>query len=114
MAEMGRYCKAYLARDLRRFPGWSPDLSRLRAGTGRVDGREGAEVRTELADDDILYLQENFTVTDGILLDQDVVFAEVSDAWIAFCTDTLQFRVPVEELEPEEPAAESPAAAEHV
>ena len=98
MPEMGRYCKAYLVRDLRQFPGWAPNLANLRPGTRVVDGREATEARTALEDDDILYLQENFTVTDGIFLDENVVFANVTDDWIMFCTDTLDFHVPVDEM----------------
>jgi hypothetical protein len=99
MAEMGRYCKAYLVKDLSQFAGWSPDLSNLHSETRYEDGREVTEVRTELKDDDILYLQEDLRVTDGIFLDENVVFSDVTPEWTAFCTETLEFRVPVEELE---------------
>lgn len=113
MPEMGRYCKAYLVRDLRQFPGWSPDLASLRPVTRVVDGREMTEARTQLEDDDILYLQENYTVTDGIFLDENVVFADVTDEWRVFCTETLDFRIP-EEVEGDASAAESGAPVSEV
>jgi len=30
MAEMGKYCKAYLAKDFRQFKGWTENLENLR------------------------------------------------------------------------------------
>lgn len=94
MALMGSYCRAYHARDLAAFSGWRPNLAQLRA--------EGSAPRAALADDDILYLQEDFGVTDGIFLDENVVFADAGPEWRAFCTGALGF----------EPAAEpEPAAA---
>ena len=96
MAEMGKYCKAYLAQDFRKYSGWNEKLDNLRQEEAE-DGKE-AEQRTELKDDDILYLQETYIVTDGIFLDENIIFDEVTDEWKAFCTDTLQFEIP--EYEP--------------
>lgn len=94
MAEMGRYCKAYLAKDFRAFPGWAENAAALRSERQEVDGREVEVERTELKDDDILYLQENLVVTDGIFKDENVVFDQVTPEWQAFCTEVLQFEVP--------------------
>lgn len=96
MAEMGSYCKAYYVRDLAAFPGWNPDASRLRPGTQEVNGDEVEVPRTALADEDILFLQENFAVTDGIFIDENVVFAPAGDDWAAFCTGALEFAVPAD------------------
>ena len=95
MAEMGKYCKAYLAKDFRKYSGWKENLDNLRQEDSD-DGKE-AEKRTELKDDDILYLQETYIVTDGIFLDENIVFDDVNDEWKAFCTDTLEFEIPVYE-----------------
>ncbi len=93
MARMGSYCRAYHARDFAAFPGWSPDAAQLRGAAGRA-----------LAGDDILYLQEDFGVTDGIFLDENVVFADAGPEWRAFCTGPLGF-APAAEPEPEPAAA---------
>lgn len=78
MAEMGAYCKAYPAARLREFPGWS-----------------AAPVRDEgIADDDVLYLHDDFTVSRGIFKDERVVYADASDAWRGFCTTALRFCIP--------------------
>ena len=66
MAEMGNYCKAYEAKELRRYPAWSEKVEILRPETKEVDGEEVEVPRTELKDDDILYIQETYIVTDGI------------------------------------------------
>lgn len=92
MALMGSYCRAYYARDFAAFDGWRPDPAQLRAGG------------PALADDDILYLQEDFGVTDGIFLDENVVFADAGPEWRAFCTGALGFE-PAAEPEPSAAAA---------
>ena len=35
-------------------------------------------VGRQLTENDFLYLQENFQVTDGIFIDENIVFAEVT------------------------------------
>jgi hypothetical protein len=85
MAEMGKYCKAYLAKQFREYPGWSEKKE--------VDGKE-VEVDRELNDDSILYLQENYIVTDGIFKDQNIIFDNVTDEWKDYCHNTLAFEIP--------------------
>lgn len=102
MAEMGNYCKAYLAKQFREYDGWKEDTSDLRTETREVDGKEEEVQREEIGDDDILYLQENYVVTDGIFKDENIVFDDVTDAWKSFCHDTLDFEIPEYEV-PEVP-----------
>jgi hypothetical protein len=99
VVEMGRYCKAYLVRDLRRYPGWREDPGALRPGTEERDGEEVAVERTALDDDDILYLQEDYVVTDGIFKDEHVVFSDVTDEWKRFCHEALGFELPAYETQ---------------
>lgn len=93
MAEMGRYCKAYLASDLKKFPNWAPNLENLRQPEAEKPGEE-PEKRTELDDDDIVYIQENLVVTDGIFKDENVLFEDESEEWRTFCETTLEFEIP--------------------
>lgn len=104
MARMGSYCKAFHARDLAAFPGWRPDPAVLRPAD------DGEPPRAGLRDDDILYLQEDFTVTDGIFLDENVVFAGGGPEWRTFCEQALGFAVPAD-LADDEDAAPAEAAA---
>lgn len=93
MPSMGRYCKAYLASRFRDFPGWQENIGALREPEPG-DAAAASEPRTELKPDDILYLQENYAVTDGIFLDEHVVFVSDAPEWKEFCAKVLEFAVP--------------------
>lgn len=58
-----------------------------------VDG-EIVEVERELDDSEYLYLQENFTVTDSIFLDENIIFSDVTPAWIDYCRNVLKAPFP--------------------
>jgi hypothetical protein len=106
--EQGNYCKAYLAKQFREFPGWSENKANLRKEKQEVGGKE-VEVEREIDDDSILYLQENYVVTDDIFKDEYIIFDHVTDEWKQFCHQQLGFEIPV--YEPIEiPRAEEPAA----
>lgn len=105
MAEMGKYCKAYMAQDLRKFSGWSENLDNLRQADD-VDGGSTAR-RTALGDEDILYLQENYTVTDGIFIDENIIFDKVTDEWKDFCSNGLESPFVIPTYEPIEVEAEA-------
>ena len=112
MAEMGKYCKAYLAKDFRQYPDWEENLDNLRKETEYKDGEEKEIERDELKDDDILYLQENYVVTDGIMKDEYIIFDKVTDVWKEFCTKELEFEIPVYEPIEIKPAESEEKAAE--
>jgi hypothetical protein len=110
MAVMGKYCKAYLAKQLREYQGWSENAANVRKEKKDVDGKE-VEVERTLDDDSILYIQENYVVTDGIFKDQNIIFDNVTDDWKQFCHEKLAFEIPVYEpieIQRAEPA-EAPA-----
>jgi hypothetical protein len=75
MGKMGQYCKAYPLEAMRQFSGW----------------RENGDPRD---DDHIVYVQESYVVTDGIFIDENIVFDEVTDEWKEFCHNTLNFELP--------------------
>lgn len=108
MPEMSDYCKAYLAKDLRAFPGWTEDTSNLRKETRELEGKEVEEQRQAIDDEDILYLHDSYIVTDDVFNDEHVVFSDVTDEWKTFCHDTLEFEVPEYEV-PVIPEAEETA-----
>jgi ankyrin repeat protein len=76
------YAKAYLLGALRAFPGWTEQSA-------------GSQPR---ADDLVVFLHHDLTVTESIWPGEDVVFhpadAAVTARWKEFCRDTLAFRVP--------------------
>ncbi|MUG96474.1 hypothetical protein F7734_30675 [Scytonema sp. UIC 10036] len=96
MATMGKYCKAYSLKKLREFSQWTERAENTRKEKQLVDGKE-VEERRLLTDDDFLYLQENYVVTDGIFKDENIIFDNVTPEWKEFCHKTLAFEIPVYE-----------------
>lgn len=96
MARMGKYCKAYSIKKLRQFEQWTENLENTRKEKQEIDGKE-VEVKRVLTDDDFLYLQEDYVVTDGIYKDENIIFDNVTPEWKEFCHQTLEFEIPVYE-----------------
>lgn len=88
MREIGGYCKAYLVDDCRKYPQWVEVVAPVEA--------EAANGDQKLSDDDLLFLHENFKLTRGIYMNEDIVFDRVTPEWIEFCTNTLNFKPPSE------------------
>lgn len=93
MATMGKYCKAYPIERFREFSGWTEKAENARKEKETVDGQE-IETPRELTEDDFLYLQENYVVTDGIFKDENIIFDDVTPEWIEYCQQTLAFEIP--------------------
>ncbi len=93
MAEMGKYCKAYVLPRLRQFAGWSENSANARKEERKVDGKD-VLVPRPLTDEDHLYVQENLVVTDGIFIDENVIFDKITPEWEEFCKNELQFDPP--------------------
>jgi hypothetical protein len=96
MTKMGKYCKAYPINRLREYQRWiemKENFQKEKSITERKDG----EVDDQVAEKSHLYLQENYVVTDGIFIDEHIIFDQVTPEWIDFCKNTLKFEVPVYE-----------------
>jgi hypothetical protein len=76
MADIGRYCKAYLLSNIRQFPEWENDKA------------------SAMADDAIIYLQEDYSVTEDVFMDEKILFDGGGESWKEFCVNELQFSVP--------------------
>lgn len=85
MATMGRYCKAYPISSVRAFDQWN-EKSDKHSNTVSNPAAEDTPTHEEC-----VFLQENYTVTDGIFLDSHIVFGEVTDRWKEFCRSILGF-----------------------
>lgn len=96
MATMGKYCKAYPLKQFRAFNQWTERTENTRKEKQEIDGQE-VEVERKLTDDAFLYLQENYVVTDGIFIDENIIFDDVTQEWQDFCKTTLKFEIPVYE-----------------
>src|SRR5262245_54931498 len=89
-----KYCKAYLLKDLRQFSSWSE------LGGDRKDhknGQEADEPGGEVTGEDrIVFIHEDFTVTESLWRNENVIFNQVNSEWQEFCANTLKFKVPDE------------------
>ena len=85
MSRMGNYCKAYMIPSLRKFSGWTENSENARKENGSP---------RQLSEADFLYLQENYAVTDGIFIDENIIFNNITPEWIEFCKKVLKFEVP--------------------
>jgi len=86
------YAQAFLLGELRKFSDWH-------------------EEKNELTDDDVVFLQQDFTVTELIWPGENVIFNRVTPEWKDFCTHKLRFKVPDDfDLIASNPAARSAEA----
>lgn len=93
-----KYCKAYYLKDLREYSGWT---------------EKRQEQESELTNEDVVYLWDDFIVVRSPVLPGGVIFDDVTPQWQEFCKTTLHFEIP-EDLryayEQEEEKAETPEA----
>jgi hypothetical protein len=97
MTILGKYCQAYPLHRLRQFSGWNEKAENARTIRKEVDGDVVEEVRN-LTDEDYVYVQVNYTVTDGIFVDENIIFNDVTPEWIEFCENVLKRREAVNQV----------------
>ena len=85
------YCKAYYLEELRRFPQWTESRINWKEKTD-FDSDETDE--KDFADSDVVFIHQDFTVTESMWHDENVIFNQVTPEWEAFCANMLQFKVP--------------------
>lgn len=98
MSILGKYCRAYPLYQLRQFPGWVERADGARKIRTEVDGEMVEKLRV-LTDEDYVYVQMNYTVTDGIFIGENVIFSNVTPEWIEFCHNVLGHRRHIAEAE---------------
>jgi hypothetical protein len=86
------YCKAYYLRDLRRFPGWSESRINWKSKENNVGDAKGEG--EQFSDESIVFLHQDFTVTQSMWHNENVLFNNVTPEWEQFCASELGFRVP--------------------
>jgi hypothetical protein len=91
MAKMGNYCKAYPITRFQEYPEW-PSASALPAPA--AGNESAAHEDPQAIHPDYLFLQENYSVTKGVFIDEAVVFDQVTPAWKDFCVNVLKFEIP--------------------
>ena len=88
MARIGNYCKSVQLSRLRQFPNWNERAENARRIRKELNG-ETIEIARELTNEDYVYLHCDFTVTDGIFIDENIIFSDVTPEWVEFCRDVL-------------------------
>jgi hypothetical protein len=106
VSRMSDYCKAYYVRQFREYPHWSErEVAGLHAelleeANGAAAANSGsnadraATALRPLSDDDVLFLHDNYHVTDSVFADEHVVFDAVTSEWRTFCESVLGFEIP--------------------
>lgn len=87
-----KYCKAYPLEELRKYQAWSESqINWKKENDGSNNGDEGS-----LTDNNIVFIHQDFTVTESVYHDENVIFNDASPGWKEFCTNSLEFKVPDE------------------
>jgi ankyrin repeat protein len=84
-----KYCRAYHLGDLRQYPSWTES----RINWKRKDNSNGADAET-FTDDKIVFLHQDFTVTESMWRDENVIFNSGEADWKEYCATTLKFKAP--------------------
>lgn len=84
-----KYCKAYRLGELRRFPGWSESRINWK-DRNKSDGNSGEA----FSDDKVVFINQDFTVTESMWHDENIIFNSIGADWKEFCVSTLKFKVP--------------------
>lgn len=86
-----KFCKAYQLKELREFPYW---LEQSADSNGKAKAEQ--EKETGLTDDKVVFIHQDFTVTESFWHNENVIFDQVSESWRDFCATVLGFRVPTD------------------
>lgn len=90
--EPRKYCKAYYMRDVRQFPQFietRKNWKQIHAGS-----HDGKSENDAFSDDDVIFIHQDFTVTESMWHNENVIFDQVTPEWSQFCENSLGFKVP--------------------
>lgn len=98
-----KYCKAYHLKDLREYPAWSES----RINWKKKDNGDNGEGEEQFEDEKIVFIHQDFSVTESVWHNENVIFNLADPAWQEFCANTLKFKVPddLDLIVPNEPDA---------
>ena len=88
--EQRLYCQAFLLRQLRKFPAWA-EVDRAESESSLPNSGNPPEPRS---DEDIVFLHQDYTVTETTRADERPVFKKPTAEWKSFCVQTLAFKAP--------------------
>jgi hypothetical protein len=88
-----KYCTAYHLGELRRYPAWTENKLEPKKGNNGT-GEDKPDENQGLADDEVVFLHQDYKVTKSIWADEDVIFDNVTEQWKDFCNTELKFVIP--------------------
>jgi hypothetical protein len=92
--EVRPYCKAYYLRDLRKYQKWAEKRDNWKINKYWSDDIK-AEFEKSFEDGDVVFVHaKDYSVTKSMWHGEHVVFDDKADAWVQFCKQQLQFKVP--------------------
>jgi ankyrin repeat protein len=88
-----KYCKAYYLRDLKNYSEWNE--SRINWKKKVNDNGDGnGHPNDSFPDDKVVFIHQDFTVTESAWHNENVIFNQTNTGWKEFCATTLKFKVP--------------------
>ena len=89
-----KYCKAYQLKVFRQFKNWKESRVNWRETDKSDDSGNGNKKDHAFSDDDIVFLHQDYTVTQSMWHNENVIFKDVTDEWKDFCASELKFEAP--------------------
>jgi len=86
------YCRAYHLGELRRYSAWAEN--KVNAENGTKQSSDQISEPEVLADEEVVFVHQDYTVTKSIWSGEDVIFDKVTEQWKGFCDTELQFAAP--------------------
>ena len=84
------YCKAYRLGDLRANPAWAESHISWKKSMEQDDG----SCNKPLIDEQVVFIHQDFTVTESMYQNENIIFNQADAAWREFCANSLQFKAP--------------------
>ncbi|MGA9773063.1 MAG: ankyrin repeat domain-containing protein [Blastocatellia bacterium] len=89
-----QYCKAYHLKSLRQYADWSESRINWKEKKADSDPKTSQAEDNSFSEDDVVFLHQDYTVTESMWHNENVIFNQVTSDWKEFCTYNLNFKVP--------------------
>src|SRR5262249_29886391 len=76
-----KYCKAYHMQSFRQFSGWTESRINWKEMKGDGDDSNGKREQQAFSDNDIVFLHQDYTVTESMWHNENVIFNHVTSEW---------------------------------